>query len=258
MSTNTTNDTTQSSNAHAWESSNAADANWSQINEDADGNLKTTTYSTSVEDQIRQRRKRLKRLDHSQSSRRIVRDMIRYMYIVLDLSECMYEKDASLGCGASRTRLDIMLEMVSNFVTEYFDQNPLSHLGLIIAKNGEAHILSLLSGSKRSAIVALGAIREGMQLVGGVTLKSSGSSGKNNNGSNGGGSSNNNATNEFSESTMMMIGGKNTAGVFSLQMCLEVAGRSLGHMPRHGSREILIIVGKNIILAFLFKNIRIS
>ena len=30
---------------------------------------------------------------------------------------------------------------------------------------------------------------------------------------------------------------------FSLQNGLEVAGRSLGHQPRHGSREILIICG---------------
>jgi transcription factor Ssl1 len=35
--------------------------------------------------------------------------------------------------------------------------------------------------------------------------------------------------------------GPSGGGVFSLQNGLEVAGRSLGHQPRHGSREILIL-----------------
>ncbi len=129
--------------------------------------------------------------------------MIRYMYLVLDLSEAMYEKDASFGFGPNKNRLDIMLQLASEFTEEYFDQNPLSHLGIIICKNGEAQVLSLLSGSKRTAVMALGAIREGV--------------------------------------TTGLVGKQ--AGEFSLQNGLEAAGRSLGHMPRHGSREVLIIVG---------------
>jgi len=129
--------------------------------------------------------------------------MIRYVYLVLDLSEAMYEKDASFGFGPNKNRLDIMLQLAANFTEEYFDQNPLSHLGIIICKNGEAQVLSLLSGSKRTAVVALGAIREGV--------------------------------------TTGLVGKQ--AGEFSLQNGLEAAGRSLGHMPRHGSREVLVIVG---------------
>ena len=34
-----------------------------------------------------------------------------------------------------------------------------------------------------------------------------------------------------------------TQSEFSLQNGLEVAGRSLGHQPRHGSREIMIVCG---------------
>lgn len=189
--------------SHTWELVKA-DANWHSINEDEDGNLiSSSTLSQSIADQIRLRRKRLTQLDHAQSSRRILRDMIRYMYLVLDLSEAMYEKDASLGYGANKNRLDVMLQLVMEFVEEYFDQNPLSHLGIVICKNGEAQVLSLLSGSKRSAVVALGAIREGV--LNGLVGKD--------------------------------------AGEFSLQNGLEVAGRSLGRMPRHGSREVLAVVG---------------
>jgi transcription initiation factor TFIIH subunit 2 len=189
--------------SHTWEQVKS-DANWHAIHEDEDGNIiATTADSQSLAEQIRVRRKRLNQLDHAQSSRRILRDMIRYMYLVLDLSDAMYEKDASLGFGPNKNRLDIMLQLAMEFTDEYFDQNPLSHLGIIICKNGEAQVLSLLSGSKRSAVVALGAIREGV--------------------------------------TTGLVG--NEAGEFSLQNGLEVAGRSLGHMPKHGSREVLVIVG---------------
>ena len=129
--------------------------------------------------------------------------MIRYVYLVLDLSEQMYEKDASFGFGPNKNRLEIMLQVVMEYTEEYFDQNPLSHLGIIICKNGEAQVLSLLSGSKRSVVTAIAAIREGV--------------------------------------TTGLVG--KAAGEFSLQNGLEVAGRSLGMMPKHGSREVLIIVG---------------
>jgi len=114
----------------------------------------------------------------------------------------MYEKDPGMGQGANSTRLEVTLGLAQDFVVEYFDQNPLSHLGIVICKGGEAHVLSGLSGSRRAAIVALGAVREGM--------------GK---------------------------GMAKEAGQFSLQNGLEVAGRSLGHMPKYGSREIVILVG---------------
>lgn len=191
---------------HAWEATKA-DANWAAINEDEDGNIiSSRTNGVTLADQIRQRRKRLIQLDHAQSSKRILRDMIRYLYLVLDLSEAIYEKDAGLGFGPNKTRLDVMLQLAQNFAMEYYDQNPLSHVGIIICKNGEAQVLSLLTGSKRSTATALGALREGV--------------------------------------TSGLIGGAGKdAGEFSLQNGIEVAGRSLGHMPHHGSREILCIVG---------------
>ena len=37
--------------------------------------------------------------------------------------------------------------------------------------------------------------------------------------------------------------GPKGGGQFSIQNGLQVAGRSLGHQPRHGSREILIVCG---------------
>lgn len=191
---------------HTWESVRA-DANWQQIHEDEEGNIVTkSAIGITQADQIRQRRKRLATLDYAKTSKRILRDMIRYVYLVLDLSESMYEKDAGLAMGQNKTRLECLLQLVHDFVNEYFDQNPLSQLGIVICKNGEAEVLTLLSGSKRSALTGIQAIREG------VSSGLVGRSGKD-------------------------------AGDFSLQNGMEVAGRSLGHMPRHGSREVILLVG---------------
>ena len=115
----------------------------------------------------------------------------------------MNEKDAMFGFGPNKNQLDIMLQHVTEFMEEYFDQNPLSHLGIIICKYGEAQVLSLLNGSKRAAVIAIGVIREGV--------------------------------------TAGLVG--KDAGEFSLQNGLEVVGKSLGYMPRNGSREVLIVVG---------------
>lgn len=192
--------------SHTWESVKA-DANWQQIHEDEEGNIiSTTTDGLSPADQIRQRRKRLEKFDHALTSKRILRDMIRYVYLVLDLSETMYEKDAGLAMGQNKTRLDCLLQLAHDFINEYYDQNPLSQLGIVICKNGEAEVLTLLSGSKRSAITGIQAVREGVM------------------------------------SGLVGRSGKD-AGEFSLQNGIEVAGRSLGHMPRHGSREIIVVVG---------------
>jgi transcription initiation factor TFIIH subunit 2 len=192
--------------SHTWESVKA-DANWQQIHEDEDGNIiSSTTVGLTPADQIRQRRKRLAKFDHALTSKRILRDMIRYVYLVLDLSETMYEKDAGLAMGQNKTRLDCLLKLAQDFINEYYDQNPLSQLGIVICKNGEAEVLTLLSGSKRSAMTGIQAIREGVM------------------------------------SGLVGRSGKD-AGEFSLQNGITVAGRSLGHMPRHGSREIIVVVG---------------
>ena len=93
-----------------------------------------------------------------------------------------------------------MIQVLLQFVQEYYDQNPLSHLGFVLIKNGEAEILSALSSNSRTHKVALQSL----------VLQAA------------------------SE-------GPGSCGEFSLQNGLQVAGRSLGHQPRHGSREIVVL-----------------
>jgi transcription initiation factor TFIIH subunit 2 len=125
--------------------------------------------------------------------------MIRYNYVLIDGSRWTRDKDPVLPGG---TRIEIVLQLLQEFIQEYYDQNPLSHLGFVILKDGEAEILTQLSSSSKTNKLALQSIAE--------IVSSEGPSG---------------------------------GGEFSLQNGLEVAGRSLGHQPRYGSREILIVCG---------------
>jgi transcription initiation factor TFIIH subunit 2 len=182
------------SSSHVWEESSNA---WeTAVQEDANGNI-IVAGGESVANLIRYRRKRLEQNDYAQRNRRIVRDMIRYVYILIDCSRWMRSKDPVLPGG---TKLEVTIQLLQDFVQEYYDQNPLSHLGFIILKRGEAEVLTKLSSNSKTHKLALQSLIE-------VTLRE----------------------------------GPSGGGEFSLQNGLEVAGRSLGHQPRHGSREILIL-----------------
>ena len=188
---------------HAWEQTDAGQM-WSSVQEDADGNLLHTSHLRDAAALVRLRRRRLARSDYARSNRRLVRDMIRYVYVVLDCSHVMYERDPALPGGA--TRFDVVLNILSTFVQEYYDQNPLSHLGLVVVRNGEAEMVTRLTGSRTAHGAALVALRRDV-------------------------------------TRSVASNPNNAGGVFSLQNGLEVAGRSLGHMPRYGSREVLVLMG---------------
>ena len=196
----------QYENSHTWE--NVETHIWEvagldgQVDEDGNP-LNGISNAKQLADAIRRRRRILSKRDYGQSSRRIIRDMIRYLYLVIDTSSFMREKDMTLSfTGSSKTRLDVVLHLALRFVDEYYDQNPLSHLGIILMKDGEAEMLTKLSGSPRVHKNALESLIR-------------------------------------SESGT----GPTTGGEMSLQNGLEVAGRSLGHMPNYGSREVVLLVG---------------
>jgi len=63
---------------HTWEETTHT---WS-VEEDAEGNIVVAAGDTLAE-AIRKRRKRLEQNDHSQRSRQVVRDMLRYLYIIV-------------------------------------------------------------------------------------------------------------------------------------------------------------------------------
>jgi transcription initiation factor TFIIH subunit 2 len=182
---------------HAWEDT-GGDQIWDKaVQEDADGNILVAAQDTFSE-AVRKRRKLLERQDYAQRHRRVVRDMIRYVYVIIDASRWTRVKDPVFPGGG--TRIDVITKVLTDFVQEYYDQNPVSHLGFILAKQGEAEILTQLSGNSKMHKLALQSVADSCSSEGPVE-----------------------------------------GGEFSLQNGLEVAGRSLGHQPRHGSREIVIV-----------------
>ena len=68
------------------------------------------------------------------------RGIIRHLILVLDMSEAMLEKDLR------PTRYELTLNYACEFVTEYFEQNPISQLGVIGMRDGLALRISDLSG----------------------------------------------------------------------------------------------------------------
>lgn len=94
------------------------------------------------------------------------------------------------------SRLSLTFTYLEAFIAEFFDQNPISQIGLIGTKDGLAEKLTELSGNPTDHIRG---------------LKSKKS--------------------------------QETGGEPSLQNALELARSSLIHVPAHGSREILVIMG---------------
>ena len=185
--------------SHAWEAVDGSSM-WTDVQEDADGNILTNYSRLSLAAQIRQRRHRLVATDLARSSKRLVRHMLRHVYLVLDCSQWSRQKDPALP--PARMRLETTLNLASDFINEYYDQNPLGHLGVVLCKDGEAEMLTSLGGNPKKHKLALGAAL--------ATEMSKG-------------------------------GGPSVGGEFSLQNGIEVAGRSLGYAPRYGSREIIVI-----------------
>lgn len=69
------------------------------------------------------------------------RGIIRHLLLIIDLSSAMLEKDLR------PTRYLLTLRYSSEFVTEFFEQNPISQLGIIGMRDGLAVRISDMSGN---------------------------------------------------------------------------------------------------------------
>ncbi|KAI9716888.1 MAG: hypothetical protein M1812_005037 [Candelaria pacifica] len=81
------------------------------------------------------------------------RGIIRHLILVLDLSSAMAEKDLR------PTRYLLTLRYTQEFITEYFEQNPISQLGIIGMRDGIAIRISDMSGNPNEHIAAIQAYR---------------------------------------------------------------------------------------------------
>ena len=77
------------------------------------------------------------------------RGMTRYLFLIVDFSKSMNANDMK------PSRWAVVEKNIENFIRDYFDQNPLSHLGVIICRNGVAEKITELSGNANHHIEEL-------------------------------------------------------------------------------------------------------
>ncbi|XP_060764024.1 general transcription factor IIH subunit 2 [Neoarius graeffei] len=113
---------------------------WEVLKEDESGSLKAT-----VEDILFESKR--KRVFETHGQVRL--GMMRHLYLVIDSSRTMEDQDLKPN------RLTSSLKLMEYFVEEYFDQNPISQIGIITTKNKRAEKLTDLAGNPKKHIAAL-------------------------------------------------------------------------------------------------------
>lgn len=92
---------------------------WEVLKEDESGSLKAT-----VDDLLfKEKRKRV-----FESHGQVRLGMMRHLYVIIDMSKSMEDQDLKPN------RLTSTLKLLEYFVEEYFDQNPISQIGIISTK----------------------------------------------------------------------------------------------------------------------------
>jgi transcription initiation factor TFIIH subunit 2 len=117
--------------SYAWESS--MKRTWETVKEDQEGNIITTSLDKD----------RLKRSKFLRLSTSVRRGLIRYIVLFLDCSISSRENDFK------PTRFDILKKVSENFITNYFDQNPISQLSVAISIDRSAEKITDLSGNSK-------------------------------------------------------------------------------------------------------------
>lgn len=118
---------------------------WEALQEDAEGSLQPSI------DEILHKAKKRKLLEKISNIRL---GMMRHMFIIVDMSASMEDQDLK------PTRLVCSLKLLEHFIEEYFDQNPISQLGIIVTKNKRAEKITELGGNPRRHITAVQKLKE--------------------------------------------------------------------------------------------------
>jgi len=119
------------------------DCSWRDVREDAEGRL------IAIDNLEERRAKRQRRQLSADAVGQVKKGMIRYLYLVIDLSQSVLEVDLR------PSRLSLMVQLVEEFIVAFFDQNPLSNIGIIVTRESKAEKLTELSGNPKAQIAAL-------------------------------------------------------------------------------------------------------
>ncbi|VDN98506.1 unnamed protein product [Rodentolepis nana] len=114
----------------------------SSIQEDSSGSLVSSMDKLARDSHadLRARRQKALNLAANNTSGTPRLGMVRHLYLVIDLSSAMLERDLH------PTRIICTIRCLKKFVGNFFDQNPLSQLGIITTSGSKAKVVSALSG----------------------------------------------------------------------------------------------------------------
>ncbi|KAL8718475.1 MAG: hypothetical protein Q9225_004389 [Loekoesia sp. 1 TL-2023] len=118
---------------------------WEDVEEGEDGTI------TGTIDSLLQQGKRKRTLKDTTP---LQRGIIRHLILIIDLSAAMTEKDLR------PTRYLLTIRYCQEFVTEFFEQNPISQIGIIGMRDGLAVRVSDMSGNPSDHISNLQALRK--------------------------------------------------------------------------------------------------
>ena len=132
-----------SNGGYAWE--DEIKRSWDLVKVDDEGDMASLVASI-----VEARKKRTAKKNITPYQRGIIRSLI----LTLDCSEAMLEKDLR------PSRHAMIIQYAIDFVHEFFDQNPISQMGIIIMRNGLAQLVSQVSGNPQDHVDALKSIRK--------------------------------------------------------------------------------------------------
>lgn len=124
-------DLKSASGGYAWE--DEIQRSWDIVKDDNGGG----SLEMIVQAMIENRKKKIMKNPTTPFQRGIIRTLI----VIIDGSLTMLEKDLR------PTRFSMTLSLLQEFVVEFFDQNPISQLGIVMMRNGVAQLVSEVNGS---------------------------------------------------------------------------------------------------------------
>lgn len=118
-------------NGYSWE--DEYQRSWDIVKDDESGGRSLETIVRTI---IENRKKKIMKNPTTPFQRGIIRTLI----VIIDGSATMLEKDLR------PSRFSMTLQLLQDFVVEFFDQNPISQLGIILMRNGVSNLVSEVSG----------------------------------------------------------------------------------------------------------------
>mmetsp|Transcript_9063 Transcript_9063/g.17352 ORF Transcript_9063/g.17352 Transcript_9063/m.17352 type:complete len:455 (+) Transcript_9063:44-1408(+) len=110
------------------------------ITENEKGEIVSVNYAEQ------QNRKKRLREDYGGVEGVVEKEMVRFVYVIVDFSSAMEQADLK------PSRKIATYSVLQEFIKEFFDQNPISQLGLVVAHNNIAEKATELSGNPQQQV----------------------------------------------------------------------------------------------------------